>query len=692
MSEKKYVIDNKGLMEEWDFSKNTDINPETITLGSHKKAWWICKKHHHSWEAEIKSRYYGNGCPYCSGLKALAGFNDLQTINPSLSKEWNYIKNKNLMPTMFTSNSGEKVWWVCKNKHEWLASIKDRNHGRGCPYCANKKIIQGFNDLQTFYPKIAEEWNYDKNGSLLPSMVAINSNKKIWWKCKRGHEWQAIIYSRVNGNNCPYCSGQKVLAGFNDLQTKNPNLAKEWNYEKNEDLTPAMFTVSSGKKVWWKCRKGHEWESVILNRTIGGNSCPICNMESQTSFPEQAILYYCKKVTTAENRFTAFGREIDIYLPKLNVGIEYNGIYYHKHKKVSDKNKIDFFKNKGIKIITIAESDCNLVEGNKINYIYSHKKESLNWAINELFKLINLENIKIDVINDSAEILSQYIINEKQNSLVSQNPDIAMEWNYEKNLSLMPDMVLSRSGKKVWWKCNLGHEWQAAVYARVQGNKCPFCSNKKLLTGYNDLSTLYPILAEEWNYEKNKDILPSMVRITDEKVWWKCKKGHEWKTSIRRRAIDNQSCPICTNHKILTGFNDLKTLNPALAKEWDYSKNDLSPETISPNNHQKVWWICSKGHSWEAQIKSRNNGSGCPYCSGRNAISGVNDLKTLNLILAQEWNYEKNNDLTPDMILPNSNKKVWWKCSKCNHEWQATIASRNNGRGCPYCLGRKKDN
>ena len=102
-----------------------------------------------------------------------------------------------------------------------------------------------------------------------------NSGKKVWWKCEKGHEWQARISHRNKGIGCPYCSGKKVLQGYNDLATINPELAKEWNCEKNGNLKPEDFTANSGKKVWWKCEKGHEWKATIANRNRG-RGCPIC--------------------------------------------------------------------------------------------------------------------------------------------------------------------------------------------------------------------------------------------------------------------------------------------------------------------------------------------------------------------------------------------------------------------------------
>ena len=83
-----------------------------------------------------------------------------------------------------------------------------------------------------------------------------------------------------------------------------------------------------------------------------------------------------------------------------------------------------------------------------------------------------------------SEIYNQYINFEKENSLANKFPEIAKQWNYEKNLSLTPEMISPYSNKKVWWKCQEGHEWRAVVCSRVAGNGCPYCSEQKVLTGY----------------------------------------------------------------------------------------------------------------------------------------------------------------------------------------------------------------
>ena len=227
MAEKKYVIDNAELMAEWNWEKNNELcfDPKLLTVGSGKRVWWRCQIGH-EWQTAIDHRNRGKGCPYCSGRNAVIGENDLQTINPILAKEWNYEKNNGLTPAEVLPNSNLKVWWKCQEGHEWQALIRSRSDGRGCPYCSGRHAVSGINDLQTVNPALATEWNYERNSGLMPMDVLPNSNKKVWWKCSKGHEWQSTVANRNNGNGCPYCLGRYAVKGENDLQTVNPAIAK----------------------------------------------------------------------------------------------------------------------------------------------------------------------------------------------------------------------------------------------------------------------------------------------------------------------------------------------------------------------------------------------------------------------------------------------------------------------------------
>ena len=607
--------------------------------------------------------------------------------NAQLMTEWNWEKNTEVAPSQLTLGNNKKAWWKCSKGHEWQASIGSRNYGSGCPYCSGRFVIKGENDLQTVNPTLAKEWNYEKNDGLTPTDVMSNSNKKVWWKCGNGHEWQATISSRNNGNGCPYCAGKNVLKGYNDLQTVDPTLAKEWNYEKNNGLTPDSVMPNSNKRVWWKCRNGHEWQAIINNRKKG-SGCPVCNSERKTSFPEYALVYYLRKYGLETiHSYKEKGYELDIYIPSKKVAIEYDGYLWHKNKTNKDLEKNKKCEKEKIKLYRIREGLLPLNDSS-IDYVVHRYQKDLSKILKEVLSEILEIIVDVDLERDAIAIENLREYTEKENSLLFSNPEVVKEWDYEKNGNLKPEHFAANSNKKVWWKCSKGHEWQATINTRNNGIGCPYCSGRYAIKGKNDLQTVNPTLAKEWNYEKNGDLTPSdVLPNSNKKVWWKCSKGHEWQSMIQGRN-NGIGCPYCSGRFTVKGENDLQTVNPTLAKDWDYEKNgELTSSDVLPNNNKKVWWKCSKGHEWQATINTRNNGIGCPYCSGRYAIQGKNDLQTVNPTLAKEWNYDKNGDLTPSDVLPNSGKKAWWKCSK-GHEWQARITERNRGASCPYCLGR----
>ena len=235
-------------------------DPTTLTKGSDKKVGWKCK-FGHKWEGSVSNRTKGNGCPVCSGRAVLAGYNDLATLNPELAAQadgWD--------PTTVTQNSHQKVGWKCELGHQWTAVMSDRTAGNNCPVCSGQSVLAGYNDLATLNPELAAQadgWD--------PTTVTQNSHQKVGWKCELGHQWTAVMSDRTAGNNCPVCSGQSVLAGYNDLATLNPELAAQ-----ADGWDPTTVTQNSHQKVGWKCELGHRWKAVMKDRTAG-NNCPVCS-------------------------------------------------------------------------------------------------------------------------------------------------------------------------------------------------------------------------------------------------------------------------------------------------------------------------------------------------------------------------------------------------------------------------------
>ena len=440
------------------------------------------------------------------------------------------------------------MWWKCGKGHEWQAMIRSRNDGRGCPYCSGRHAVNGKNDLQTVNPVLATEWNYKRNCGLMPMDVLPNSNKKVWWKCSKGHEWQSTVANRNNGNGCPYCLGRYAVKGENDLQTVNPALAKEWNYEKNDDLKPEEFTANSNKDVWWKCSKGHVWHASIANRSKG-NGCPVCNSERKTSFPEYALAYYLKRSgLDVVHSYRAKGYELDIYIPSLKIAIEYDGYYWHKNRMRKDIEKNYKCKKDGIKLYRLREGLPPLNDSS-IDYIVQENQKNLSKVLEAVLSEIIGDCISVDMETDAVAIENLRVLTEKENSLFFSNPETTGEWHYEKNGVLKPEHFAPNSHRKVWWKCQIGHEWQASIANRNKGRGCPYCSGKKVLPGYNDLQTVNPALANEWNYEKNTGVRPiDVTPNSNKKAWWICSNGHEWEAKINNRNNGN-GCPICRRLK-----------------------------------------------------------------------------------------------------------------------------------------------
>ena len=193
-------------------------------------------------------------------------------MHPELVNEWS---NENaLKPQMVSYGSGKAIIWNGKCGHTWTATPKNRGNGHGCPYCSGNKVLVGFNDLKSQYPRIAREWAH-RNLPDKPTQYTTCSNKRFWWRCRKcGHEWEAPISDRTRGHGCPCCTHEIIKPGINDLNTLFPDIAAEWSYKNHTG--PTIISPKSTQNVWWVCsRCGNEWQGVVRAR-VKGRSCPVC--------------------------------------------------------------------------------------------------------------------------------------------------------------------------------------------------------------------------------------------------------------------------------------------------------------------------------------------------------------------------------------------------------------------------------
>ncbi len=707
-----------ALLSEWDFEKNAPLTPDDVTSGSDKKIWWKCAKGH-GWNASVNSRTHGAGCPYCAGQRAIKGVNDLATTHPELISEWNYEKNREVSPDSIKAGSNKKVWWKCSHGHEWITSINNRSRSRNCPYCAGKRIIKGETDLGTVCPDIVKEWDYGKNGERKPDDFSVGSKEKVWWICSTcGNQWEATISSRaLNGCGCPVCGRKKQAKSFREgiirekgsLLVTHPEICIEWNYKRNKN-SPEDYSYGSNEKVWWLCKKGHEWKATIASRT-SGCGCPRCNEGHRVSLPEKAIVFYLMQsgIDVKENA-RIFGdslRDVDIYIHSRNCAIEYDGERWHKNKE-KDIEKTHLCKDQGIKLIRIREPKIGkLNDGYSLECITGEPKNDLSYINNAVLWLIDtleLKQIPVDANKDMPQIRAMIEQSYEDDSFGHIYPELALEWDYQKNGNLLPIDLSKCSGIKVWWTCSENHSWQDSIAHRVYGRSCPVCAGKRTQSGYNDLQTRFPSIAAEWDYEKNGNLDPRYISDCNaQKVWWRCPKGHSYLASVAHRTSDSStSCPYCANQKVLVGYNDLLSQDPKVSEEWNYNKNGvLKPENIIVTSNKRVWWKCSTcGYEWRACLSSRTRTKvGCPKCGAkkggvqhrRSAVKSNGSVLERYPELAKEWDCEKNGTNKPTDFSPGSSFPIWWRCLTCGNSWQSRISNRTIlGRGCPECAVKNR--
>lgn len=629
-----------------------------------------------------------------------------------LISEWDYERNSVLKidPTATTIGSSKNVYWICSNNsdHKWRAKVSNRTIlKRGCPYCChNPKASTTYNFL-TEYPELAKEWSNENNEGIKITNITPHSNKKYFWICPTcKKEYPASPNNRTNGYNCPYCSHQK-LSYENSLKAVYPELAKEWHPSKNGNLAPDGVFANSNKFAWWKCTNGHEWKAKINNRARG-KGCKECAKGKQSSFPEQAIYYYLKQLyPNVFNSYKIDGYEADVFLEDYKIAIEYDGYRYHKttYKQLRDIEKSNVFKKLGIILFRIRENGCADIKFNEhfiIRCEYESSYSYLNKPIEQLILMINsitsnLQNVSVNIFRDRFNILAQYRISLHEKSLAVRKPELAKEWDSEKNYPLTPDKVLAGTELKVWWICstNSKHKWEALICSRNRGVGCPFCAGKRI-DNENNLAITHPNIAKEWDYSLNDKTPNDYSYGSKDIVYWLCPNGHpSYKASIsdRTRKGRSRGCPYCSGQKVCVE-NSVGHLFPNLLQEWDYEKNKpLTPFDFTKAYSNKVWWKCPKGHSYPALVSQRRRGSHCSVCAGRYVIYETS-LAFLYPDIAKEWDYEKNYPLTPDEVGKGYDKDVWWKCPNPQHpSYSAKVYNRTKkSTGCKKCYEERKKN
>lgn len=311
----------------------------------------------------------------------------------------------------------------------------------------------------------------------------IDAKTPILHKCKiDGYEWMVRPLNTLRGRQCPVCAGQTIWAGYNDLATKYPYLAEEWDYELNKNISPYGLSPSSPEDVWWKCGEcGHSYKCRVANRVYNHSGCSRCNKRS--SLAEIRVYCYIKKYfPDAINGFHDKKNgltELDIYIPSLNIGIEYDGERWHRDIS-KDKNKDNICKNLGIKLFRIRELKCPKYDSSCTFINLTNRcKSTLEDAIRQLLGICGIENPEVNFKLDHIGIHNLIFHKRVNNSLAMMMPDLLQEWHPTKNGKMDPYKVAYKSDEYAWWQClKCGHEWFATIGSRSAGSGCPQCAKR----------------------------------------------------------------------------------------------------------------------------------------------------------------------------------------------------------------------
>ncbi|MFH1146744.1 MAG: zinc-ribbon domain-containing protein [Pseudomonadota bacterium] len=554
--------------------------------------------------------------------------------------------------------------------------------------------------------ELVKSWHPQKNGGLAPLGLSPMSNKKVWWICAKGHEWQAAINNRAGRNKtgCPYCAGKRTTKD-NNLAVLFPDLLSEWHFDKNESMKPEQALPYSHKKVWWRCSKGHEWRTGIAYRTKQKSGCPYCSGRSVGTDNSLAALY---------------PELVKEWHPEKNAGL--------------------------------TPKDATSGTDRKVWWLCS---EGHSWEAAICHRTHSTKATGCPYCSGRNAT--------KENNLAILFPELVREWHFKRNDPLRPETLKPGSNRKVWWQCSRGHEWKISPNRRTGADKtgCPYCNPQTSRLEIRILCELRFVFENvQWRTKiggSEADIYVPKYSFAIEVDGYRWHIGKEEKDRIKGQELRKNGVKLlrlrdrrlsaiedtdtfcneneediditqrlCTNitkhiplsnddHDKIQAYclgvtlqnnteyerfvsylpspppeNSLAALYKNLIPEWHYEKNaPLTPENFTPSARANVWWKCPNGHEYKSFLYNRIKGVGCPYCAGKKVCSD-NNLAVRAPQLLQEWNFLKNAPLEPGDVYYRSTKEVWWICKK-GHVWKAEPRMRVRGRGCPYCGGRKRD-
>ena len=389
------------------------------TKASTGEAAFICRAgHRYTTVASALARSHASrweGCGFCSRKRPVPGVTSLDATHPEIARHWAQDLNGSTTPRDVLFGTSDRYVWRCDAGHTYRATINSQTkaEANGCPYCTHRRAWAGETGIDPCRPDMLERWDYESN-TVSPKDVLPHSSRIFRWTCARGHSYRSPAAAVAEGRGCGVCRGRQVVAGVNDLASQRPDVAREWHPTRNGKRAPSMVYVNSRAHVWWRCRKGHEWETEVAKRTVESQGCREC----------------------------AFERS------RVRAGV---------------------------------------------------------------------------------------------NSLADLRPELAEQWHRTLNGDLRPSDIGIGNHLVVWWRCPRGHAFPRGTAVRVRKPLCPYCANKWVLPGENDIVTRHPQLIRDWSLRNR----PAVVTLPgNSRRYWFCLNGHLAFETVPNR-IKTRGCPKC---------------------------------------------------------------------------------------------------------------------------------------------------
>ena len=644
------------LVHFWDFEKNRALGLDVnlTSARSLSMAWWKCKICGYEWQAIIKGRKESSGtCPCCeSGRATKAGFNDVLTLFPDFAGIYDFDKNQGIDLSVTGIGSKKIASFRCKScGHEWESKISDRitrakDGGLrlvGCPVCDNRSLRK-----MTYaeeYPELDAKFCEELNGCTLASVRSKDSSTiKFWWECPTCKQlFQSRLQSMISAmahtsKGCPYCAHYKLMPGqsFADL---NEELMVE--YSEDNTIDPYEVFPNDKRKATWICRNdsNHTWEASFALRNMGTGNCPIC---SRTT------------IVPGVNSFADMYPEfVKFWSPQ------------------NERTPSNVFYNSALWLRWICP-ECKGEFGSYIDNLVS--KESPCPYCSNRRVLLGL------------------------NSVVDVYPECVAQWS--PNNERRPEDVLFTSPEWFKWICpTCKGEFGGKIDAVINDeDACPYCDNRRVLSGYNSLADKYPEYVSQWS--PDNECRPEEVLFKSSGWYkWVCPDcGGNYGAPIESVVDRDDACPYCSNRRVLSGYNSLADKYPEYVSQWA-PDNECRPEDVLFKSSGWYKWVCPDcGGDYKAQIESVvGREDACPYCSDRSVLPGFNSFAVVHPDLMKEWDLVNNYLLAdPDQIGERSNTVVWWHCrNNDTHMYPMSVASRvmfkkRHREPCLYCKGRRR--